>query len=144
MSIELKIVEFGSELYDKTVTLRYKVLRAPLGLEFSKEDLAKEGEDVHIAATKGKEVVGCLILTPLSEGVMKMRQVAVEPKLQGRGIGEHMVWFAEEVAKARKVKRLELNVRDVAFNFYKKMNYIQEGDPFEEVTIKHWFMYKNL
>lgn len=144
MSIELKIVEFGSDLYDKTVTLRYKVLRAPLGLEFDNADLAKEGNDVHIAATKGKEVVGCLILSPLEDGKMKMRQVAVDPKHQKRGIGEHMVGFAEEVARARGIKRFDVHVRDVAYNFYKKMDYIKEGEPFEEVGIKHWFMYKNL
>lgn len=144
MSIELKIVDFGSELYDKAVTLRYKVLRAPLKLEFNKEDLAKEGDDVHIVATKGKDVIGVLILTPIDEGVMKMRQVAVDPKQQSKGIGEHMVGFAEVVAKARGIKRLELNVRDVAYNFYKRLEYIKEGEPFEEVTIKHWFMYKNL
>ena len=35
-------VEFATPEYDETIALRYKILREPLGLEFTEEQLAAE------------------------------------------------------------------------------------------------------
>lgn len=136
-------IEFATPEYDETVHLRYKILRLPLKLEFSAEDLAKEYTDIHLAAYDEAWILrGCLVLTPKSKKVMKMRQVAVDSDAQSKGIGRALVEKSEQVALSQGYEVMELNARDVAVPFYQKLNYQVEGDMFVEVGINHFKMVK--
>src|SRR3954463_13974816 len=94
--IDIQIVDFNSPLQKKSVELRYKVLREPLGLQFTEEQLASEKDDVHIIALKNDSVVGVVVLQKTGETRIKMRQVAVDFDLQQSGIGRKMVYFTEQ------------------------------------------------
>ncbi len=138
-------IEFATPEYDETVRLRYNILRLPLNLDFSAEDLANEYTDIHLAAYDEAWILrGCLVLTPKSNKVIKMRQVAVEADAQNKGIGRVMVEKSEQLAHSQGYEVMELNARDVAVPFYKKLNYQVVGDMFEEVSIPHFKMMKNL
>jgi predicted GNAT family N-acyltransferase len=52
--------------------------------------------------------------------------------------------FAENVARDRGYKVLHMHARKSAVGFYKKLGYEVVGDEFEEVTIPHYEMQKNL
>jgi len=143
--LEFREIAFGSEDYKKEVELRYEVLRKPLGLVFDPAVLALEGSDNHLCAfTNDHKLIACLLMVPLAGGKVKMRQFAVDPQYQGKGVGTGLVAFAEEWSVQKGFKRIELNARKNAVPFYLKLNYIKEGDEFIEVTIPHYFMYKNL
>ena len=138
-------IEFATPEYDETVNLRDSILRKPLNLSFSEEELAEEYTDIHLAAYDAAWVLrGCLVLTPKSENVIKMRQVAVVSDVQGTGIGRAMVEKSEIVARSRGYARMELNARDTAVPFYEKLGYHTEGGMFEEVSIAHFKMAKEL
>lgn len=138
-------VDFATPEYDDTVRLRDKILRAPLNLVFSEEDLAKEYSDIHLAAYDEAWILrGCLVLTPKTNQVVKMRQVAVDFDEQGKGVGRALVNKSEVVARQNGFERIELSARDTAVPFYEKLNYQIEGDVFEEVSIAHFKMVKNL
>lgn len=128
----------------QAVELRRHILRLPLGLDFTQEELDAEKGDTHIVATSADRVVGCLVMVPQTDTVVKMRQVAVEPDLQGKGIGERMVAASEVWAKGAGFTWIELNARDTAVDFYLRHHYRVVGDPFEEVTIPHRKMVKDL
>jgi predicted GNAT family N-acyltransferase len=145
MNLSTMIIEFGSTEYDETVKLRTKILREPLNMEFTIEQLEAEYADTHLACTdESGKIVGCLILTKKSDNVVKMRQVAVEDSLQGKGIGKILVSFCEEVASYNQYKTIELNARLSAVPFYEKLGYTKQGDEFFEVGIPHYFMFKKL
>ncbi len=138
-------VEFATPQYDETVRLRDKILRKPLGLEFYAKDLAKEYVDFHLACyAEDHTLLACLVLKHLSKDEIKMRQVAVDDTLQGKGIGTEIVKASERFAKQKGYKKIVLNARDVAVPFYLKMDYQKIGKPFTEVTIKHYKMEKTL
>jgi predicted GNAT family N-acyltransferase len=138
-------VNFATPEYDEMVRLRYKILREPLGLDFSAEELSKEYTDIHLAAYNDAWILrGCLVLTPKPNQVMKMRQVAVDSDAQGSGVGRAMVENSERVAVANGCTLMELNARDTAVPFYEKLNYQTEGDVFVEVGIAHLRMVKKL
>ncbi len=138
-------IEFATPEYDETVGLRYKILRLPLNLDFTAEDLANEYTDIHLAAYDESWILrGCLVLTPKSKKVIKMRQVAVDSEVQSKGIGRAMVEKSEQLARSQGYEVMELNARDVAVPFYKKLDYQVVGDMFEEVSIPHFKMIKNL
>lgn len=142
--MDLRVVEHGSADYHRTVALRFEILRRPLGLTFDPEQLAAEDRELHLALFAEDELMACLVLTPLADGQIKMRQVAVQAGQQGQGLGRKLVEFSEAVARERGFTRMVLNARDTAVPFYLRLSYAIEGEPFEEVTIPHRHMAKDL
>ena len=142
--MSLKIIEFGSASYQKMVDLRFQILRNPLGLTFSQADLDKEKEDILIGFFEDDDLEGCCILTPDSKTNIRLRQMAVVSGLQGKGIGRMIMNFAENVARDKGYKVLHMHARKSAAAFYEKYGYQIIGDAFEEVTIPHYEMQKNL
>jgi predicted GNAT family N-acyltransferase len=143
-NIDIQVVEFNSPIQLKSVELRYKVLREPLGLVYTPEQLADEKDVAHIVALKQDEVVGVLLLKVAGAKVLKMRQVAVATDCQHSGIGKLLVFFAEQYAKNNGFQLIELHARDTAKDFYLKLNYKVEGNVFMEVGIPHYKMKKVL
>jgi predicted GNAT family N-acyltransferase len=137
-------ISFGSVWYALSVALRYDILRKPLGLHFTAEQLIIEDREFHIAYIEEGKVLGCLILVPKENGVIKMRQVAVAENIQGKGIGKKMVLFAENFSKEKTFTVMDLNARKTAVPFYLSLGYTIKGDEFEEVTIPHLRMLKEL
>lgn len=136
-------IEFGTPEYDEAVRLRYKILREPLGLDFTAEDLAKEYDQYHLGAYDAKNnLVGYLLLSPKAEHIIQMRQVAVQADLQNRGIGKGLVYYSESFVQSKGYKTMMLHARDTAVPFYEKLGYKKVGSAFEEVGIKHYKMEK--
>jgi GNAT superfamily N-acetyltransferase len=140
----LKQIDHGSKEYQQMVTLRFEIMRKPLGLSFSPEELAKEKNDILIGAFDEDEMTGCCILTDISSGSVKLRQMAVLKNMQGKGIGETIIQFAENIARDKGYKTLTMHARDTAIGFYEKYGYKVEGGGFVEINIPHHIMKKNL
>ncbi len=140
----LKQIDYGSGEYQQMLRLRIDILRKPLGLTFSKEELAKEKDDILIAAFDEDEILGCCILTQMDEHCLRLRQMAVQKNLQGKGIGEAIMSFAENLARDKGYKVLMMHARDTAIGFYEKFGYTIKGDQFTEVNTKHHLMEKVL
>jgi GNAT superfamily N-acetyltransferase len=143
---DFKIIEYKTDEYRQMVSLRTKILREPLGLTFSEEDLDRDRNDLLLAACfpDSCRMVGCCILTPLSEATIQLRQMAVDDFYQGKGLGSELLQYAEQVAVERNFEYLYLHARKVAVGFYKKQGYTIEGDLFTEVGIPHFEMMKRI
>lgn len=89
-------------------------------------------------------MIGILLLTPVSEHLVKMRQVAVSPDQQGKGVGTSMVLDSEILAKSQNFTNITLHARENAVPFYLRLGYQVVGDKFEEVGIPHFKMEKVL
>ena len=138
-------IAFATPEYDETVKLRYKILRKPLGRDFSEDQLAEEYADFHLAAYTNDWILrGCLVLTPKDDKVLKMRQVAVDDTVQQTGVGRQLVEASEAFGRANGFATMELNARHTAVPFYQKLNYDIVGEQFEEVGIAHFKMMKQL
>lgn len=142
--MELRWIPFGSPEYREVVELRRRVLRIPLGLDFTPEQLAGEGKDLHLAAYEGRALVGCLMLSDHGDGVIQMRQVCVEPDRQGTGVGAALVHESEAEARRRGYRGMMLHARDIAVGFYERLGYGRIGEPFVEVGIPHQEMGKSM
>jgi len=142
--MKIEIATFGSKRQMESIKLRDAILRKPLGLEFSGEELNQDGDQIHIVAVEENTVVGVLLLKPLSDTEIKMRQVAVANALQGSGIGVQIVRYAEYYSRSKGYKLLSLHARENAITFYERLNYKRVGDPFDEVGIEHFRMERSL
>lgn len=140
----LKIIDHNSKEYEQMVELRKQILRTPLGLDFSKEDLEREKDDILIAAYEDDHMLGCCLLTQIDANTVRLRQMAVKAGLQGKGIGRVLMQFAENIARDRGNKKLIMHARKSAAGFYERLGYKICGDEFTEVTIPHYNMEKQL
>jgi len=140
----LKQIDHGTKEYQQMIKLRNDILRRPLGLSFSPDELAKEKEDILIGAFDDDEMLACCLMTKVDNKCLRLRQMAVQNNLQGKGIGASMMSFAELVARDKGFKKLVMHARKTAVGFYEKLGYKVAGDEFEEVTIPHYLMEKKL
>lgn len=142
--MQILVLPYQSPLQIASISLRRNVLRIPLGLDFTQQELDEELHHIHVAYVSDHQVLGILLLKPINANIIKMRQVAVEPNQQGQGIGKIMVAFSEQWAKENGFKTIELNARKTAVPFYLNLAYQIEGSEFEEVGIPHARMIKEL
>jgi predicted GNAT family N-acyltransferase len=140
----LRIIDHGSTEYQQMVALRQVILRAPLGLSFTEEELAAEKNDILLGFFDDEELEGCCILTKTNDTTVRLRQMAVLAGLQGKGIGRAIMDYAEMVAKEAGYKKLTMHARKTAVGFYEKLDYTICSDEFLEVTIPHVEMEKLL
>jgi len=127
-ALTIRLLEHSSPAYEETVALRDEILRKPLGLTFTPEQLGAEASDYHLACYDGDRLLGCLILTPLAGDALKMRQVAVAGDAQRRGVGRAMVEFSEEFARRNGFREIVLNARETAAPFYDALGYDRVGE----------------
>ena len=140
----LKQIYHGSPEYDQMVQLRYEIMRKPLGLSFTDDELKKEKDDILICAFEDDEILGCCLITKVNSQCARLRQMAVQKKRQGMGIGESMMQFAENIARDRGFRKLMMHARETAIGFYERYGYKTRGDEFIEVNIPHRVMEKKL
>jgi N-acetylglutamate synthase-like GNAT family acetyltransferase len=140
----LKIIDHGSKEYQKMVDLRFEILRKPLGLNFDPGELEREKDDMLIGAFDDEKMLACCLVTRIDDSTCKLRQMAVQNSVQGKGIGFTMMTFAENVARDRGFKKMIMHARKTAIGFYEKLGYKTAGDEFIEVTLPHYIMEKRL
>jgi predicted GNAT family N-acyltransferase len=140
----LKIIDHGTVEYQQVIRLRKEILRQPLGLTFTDEELEKEKSNLHIAAFEDDQMLGCCMLVEEEPQTVRLRQMAVINDLQGKGIGRALMQFAENLARDRGYKKITMHARRNAIGFYEKMGYKKIGEAFEEITIPHFVMEKEL
>ncbi len=126
------------------VQLRYELLRKPLGLHFSDEELARETQDILLGAFEDSKILACCVLTKLDAETVRLRQMAVNKKQQGKGVGNTLMNFAERIAADMGFRTLTMHARNTAVGFYQKCGYRVVGSEFIEVGIPHHVMQKPL
>lgn len=139
-----QIIKYGSSEYEEMIALRTKILRVPLRLTFSEEDLKKDKDDflLVIRSSEDLNTLACCILTPIDQKTIKLRQMAVDDAVQKSGLGTAMLAFAEYVATKEGFEKITLHARKTAMGFYEKYEYKTVGNEFIEVGIPHYKMEK--
>jgi predicted N-acetyltransferase YhbS len=142
----IREITVADPLYAAERELRYRVLRAPLGM--TRQQVVFKGEEASrhfVALDERGEVIGCALLVPQEEsGCARLRHMAVAPDAQRRGIGAALVRRLEEGARAAGIARIILDARDTAIGFYARLGYTGTGEPFTAIGVMHLAMTKDL
>ncbi|MGB8340762.1 MAG: GNAT family N-acetyltransferase [Chthoniobacterales bacterium] len=126
--------------------LRWRILRAPWhqprGSE--KDDLEAESEHVMIVGPERQTLaVGRLHYNSAAEA--QVRFMAVDPEVQGRGLGGAILRELERRARAAGAASIVLNARDDAQHFYQRHGFVVTGPaPTMFDVVKHVRMRKDL
>jgi len=138
------IIEYGSPEYSQMVDLRTRILREPLNLSFSEQDLFRDKEDMLCGYFEKSFLKACCILSRYDTETLQLRQMAVDNTCQGKGIGNILLNFAEQKAKENRFTKIMLHARETAISFYLKNGYQIVSNKFIEVGIPHYEMIKEL
>lgn len=139
----IKRIDTASPEYEALLRLRQTVLLDPLGVTLADIGLDRDAAAIILVAAEGTDLIGCVLLQPKEDGSVQLRQMAVHPDWQGKGIGRQLVAAAEEWAWGEGFQRVMLHAREVVAPFYEKLGYQTYGDRFIEVGIPHVFMKKD-
>jgi hypothetical protein len=138
-------IPIGSPQYEEERRLREEVLRRPLGLSLTEEDLAREEDQLHFGLFEpGGELVACAVAVLLSPTEARIRQMAVSPDHQRQGLGRRLLEYLENDLRARGFRTLVLNARTSAVGFYERLGYSVHGEEFVDVTVPHVRMSKRV
>ena len=76
---DIAVIEavFGSDLYRQSLRLREAILRAPLGLTLTQQELADDVTRQHFCAIFQGIAVGTVSLKPVDEATLQLKQMAV-------------------------------------------------------------------
>ena len=140
----LKQIDHGTSQYEQMVHLRNQILREPLGLKLTAEEIDNEKNDILIAAFDDDVMLGCCILTPVNGAAIRLRQMAVPSSLQGKGIGASIMSFAEDLARDKGYAKIIMHARNSAIGFYERFGFRVVGEQFSEVNLPHHIMEKQL
>jgi len=140
----LKLIDYGTKEYQQMVNMRNEILRKPLGLNFSTDELEHEKDEILIGAFEDEKMLGCCMLIKMTNKTVRLRQMAVMNNLRGKGIGRALMNFAENIARDLGYRTITMHARKTAIGFYEKLGYAVVGEEFFEVTIPHFEMQKEL
>jgi len=139
----IREVQYGSHGYREVLAMRDRLLRAPLGLTWSEADLQGEAEQLHFALfDESGTLIACVVVKLLGDDTAKVRQMAVDEPHRAIGAGRRLLQGVEEILRKKGRRRIEMDARDTAVGFYRKLGYEIEGDEFTQVTIPHFRMTK--
>ncbi|MGM0166083.1 hypothetical protein IGI39_001040 [Enterococcus sp. AZ135] len=126
------LTKWNSTLYCEALTLRNKELKASSGKQFLLKAPRDERNDLHLIVKQEGCVVGTLLLHPISEKCVQIKQVAVDSLYQGEGLGKNLLIYAEQVARRFGFHFVFLTGRHQAWGFYEKLGYQPITDDYVE------------
>lgn len=130
-----------AELGDDARRIRTEVFvreqRIPADLEWDEAD----AQAVHaVAYNRLGQPVATGRLLPAQDGTSKIGRMAVHQVLRGGGVGARVLRALAAAAQARGDRRIALHAQRTARDFYARLGFEPEGEPFEEAGIPHLTM----
>ena len=106
-------------------------------------EMDEDLQGYHFGAFTDAKLVGVVSLF-VNGTDWQFRKFAVDPAVQGQGIGRRLLDYVTTFAKAEGGGRLWCNARLSAIGFYLKFNFVQTGETFSKGGINYEILEKAL
>jgi len=132
--------------WEKYYQLRYQVLRMPWNQPFGSERAEDDSTATHaLLVDDSGEAAGVGRLHQHSPEEAQIRFMAIRPDKQGKGLGDLILKYLEEIARQWQVKYITLQAREKALNFYHRNGFkVVEKSHLLFGEIQHYKMIKYL
>ncbi|MGZ3884886.1 MAG: GNAT family N-acetyltransferase [Bacteroidia bacterium] len=134
------------EQFKKIFDLRVEVLRKPWNQPGETATDVMEGQSINAyIENESGGVIACGRLQENENKVGQIRFMAVSDLYRGKGLGRLIVSDLEQQGKLLQLKKIELQARENAVEFYKSCGYsVKEKSFLLWGIIQHYLMEKNL
>ena len=141
--IVVKLVETEAEM-EAAMAVRFRVFVAEQAVPAEEELDDADATASHAVAICQGQVVGTGRLVLQDDGDAQIGRMAVDQTWRRKGIGDQILRFLEEEARAQGLRRCVLHAQEYVKSFYAARGYQEQGDTFLEVNIPHIEMLKEL
>ncbi|QLE02977.1 GNAT family N-acetyltransferase [Galbibacter sp. BG1] len=107
-----------------------------------KKNIIDAGGYIYFAKVENT-LVGCFAYLKIEDGVYELTKMAVDPKFQGKGIGQELLKFAIDLALKNKFKQVLLYSNrklENAIYLYRKFGFVEipleKDNPYQRADIK--------
>lgn len=141
----VKLAKSKQEI-DRILQLRYQLLRQPWDqpIDTATDSIEMDCVNAYIEDDNGK-VIACGRLQENENKIGQIRFMAVSNDQQGKGLGKLIVNFLESEASMLDLKKIELQARENAVDFYKGCGYsVKEKSFLLWGIIQHYLMEKTI
>jgi N-acetylglutamate synthase-like GNAT family acetyltransferase len=131
---------------DRYYALRYEVLRKPWNQPFSSVKDELEETSMHAMLVDDEEnVAGVCRMQFNDPEEAQLRFMGIRPDMQGKGLGKLLLDYFDKIAREHGMKRLVLQARENAVEFYKRNGFeVLEKTYLMWDIIQHYKMIRRL
>ncbi|MEH1822311.1 MAG: GNAT family N-acetyltransferase [Nostoc sp.] len=140
-NLVIKVAEFPQD-FPAIQAIRKSVFQEEQGVDPALEFDGKDEISTHLIAYLNGEVVGTTRIRYLDEKTAKIERLAVLSIARGQGIGKKIMENALQVIAKKNIPEVMVHAQEYIKDLYKKLDFIEEGEIFEEASILHIKMRK--
>lgn len=121
--ISFKFIKTSDPDYPRERALRWEMIHKPLGLPPGAEVCPEDEKGIHLIALEKKEVIGCILFSPLSETKGKIVQLALAELHNHQGFCRKLLHHLENYLFEKGFKELECTIKKENLNFYERLGF---------------------
>lgn len=140
-NLVIKIAELPEE-FTAIKAIRISVFHEEQGVDPALEFDGKDEISEHFIAYLDQKAVGTTRIRYLDEKTAKIERLAVLPTARGQGIGKKIMENALQIIASKNVREVVIHAQESVKALYQKLNFVEEGEIFEEAGISHVKMRK--
>ncbi|MDZ8031379.1 GNAT family N-acetyltransferase [Nostoc sp. DedSLP04] len=140
-NLVIKVAELPKD-FPAIQAIRKSVFQEEQGVDPALEFDGKDEISDHLIAYLNVEAVGTARIRYLDEKTAKIERLAVLSTVRGQGIGKKIMENALQVIANQHIPEVVIHAQEYVKDLYKKLDFVEEGEIFEEANILHVKMRK--
>ncbi|QHG17101.1 MULTISPECIES: GNAT family N-acetyltransferase [unclassified Nostoc] len=142
-NLSIKIAEMSKD-FPTIKAIRQVVFQDEQNVDPALEFDGKDAISEHLIAYLNEKAVGTARIRYLEDKTAKIERLAVLSTARGQGIGTKIMEKALQIIANKNITQVVIHAQEYVINLYKKLDFIEEGEIFEEASIRHVTMRKNI
>ena len=140
-NLVIKVADFPEE-FPAIAAIRKSVFQEEQGVNPALEFDGKDEISQHLIAYLDQKAVGTTRIRYLDDKTAKIERLAVLSTARGQGIGKKIMIKALEVIANKNIPEVVIHAQEYIKVLYQKLDFVEEGQIFEEAGIRHVIMRK--
>ncbi|MCC5598807.1 GNAT family N-acetyltransferase [Nostoc favosum] len=140
-NLVIKVADLPEE-FPAIAAIRKSVFQEEQGVNPALEFDGKDEVSQHLIAYLDQKAVGTTRIRYLNEKTAKIERLAVLSTARGQGIGKKIMENALQIIASKNVREVVIHAQESVKVLYQKLNFVEEGEIFEEAGILHVKMRK--
>lgn len=142
-NLVIKVADLAEE-FPAIAAIRKSVFQEEQGVDPALEFDGKDEISEHLIAYLDKKAVGTTRIRYLDQQTAKIERLAVLSTARRQGIGKKIMIKALEVIANKNIPEVVIYAQEYIKVLYQKLDFVEEGQIFEEAGISHLKMRKIL
>jgi len=131
-----------SEEFPAIAAIRKSVFQQEQGVDPTLEFDGKDEISDHLIAYLDDKAVGTTRIRYLDDQTAKIERLAVLSTARGQGIGKKIMENALQIIANKNIPEVVIHAQEYIKVLYQKLDFVEEGEIFEEAGIPHVIMRK--